>query len=108
MSEPLYDSAAQQNGAQVPADRDRLTPQEAYPDLHAGQPRDGGAPDGVDPGGVTADYTSESFPPAEGVFTPDVGPGGDDVDTSRTAAPGRYRTSSPGREVVEKVSDDAE
>jgi hypothetical protein len=108
MSEPLYDSAAQQNGAQVPGDQDRLTPQEAYPGMHAGRPRDGGAPDGVDPGGQPADYTSESFAPEEGIHTPDVGPGGDDVDTSRTAAPGRYRTPSPGREVVGKVSDDAE
>jgi hypothetical protein len=112
MTDQRYDSASQQNGASVPssADDGRTTPQDEFPDLHADQTRGGQArPPDMDPGGVhRAEGTSETAEPVRGTYTPDVGPGGSEVDTSRTATPGRYRTPSPGRDAVDRVSDDAE
>ncbi|WP_163571771.1 hypothetical protein [Fodinicola feengrottensis] len=92
------------------AGQGRTSPQEAFPDLHADQGRGEQRPADMDPGGVhRAEATSESAEPVLGTYTPDVGPGGSDVDTSRTATtPGRYRTESPGRDAVDRVSDDAE
>ena len=112
MAEPArYDSASQQNGASVPsvAGEERQTPQDTFPDLHAGKSRAGGPPADMDTGGVhLAEQTSETAEPVVGTYTPDVGPGGSDVDTSRTATPGRYRTPTPGPAVARQVSDDAE
>jgi hypothetical protein len=111
MTDQRFDSASQQNGVSVPesADEGRTTPQDEFPDLHAGQARGESRPSDMDPGGVhAARETSETAEPVAGTYTPDVGPGGSDVDTSRTATPGRYRTPSPGRDAVNRMSDDAE
>ncbi|GAA3391107.1 hypothetical protein [Cryptosporangium minutisporangium] len=42
----------------------------------------GGVPAGTAPEVTTAPGTSESMRPVEGVHTPDVGPGGRDIDTA--------------------------
>jgi len=61
------------------------------PDAH----ESGGRNAGIGPGtGLEAPAplgTSEGMAPVQGVHVPDVGPGGDDLDTADPAVPGRPR-----------------
>ena len=53
-----------------------------------------GAPQRTVPDVPPAQGTSEAMRPVQGVHTPDVGPGGDDVDTARRPMPGRTTQSA--------------
>lgn len=52
-----------------------------------------GAPEGTLPDAPAAEGTSEAAEPVQGVHTPDVGPGGEQVDTAATPVPGRTEGS---------------
>lgn len=52
-----------------------------------------GAPERAVPDAPPATGTSEAAEPVQGVHTPDVGPGGEQVDTATTPVPGRTQGS---------------
>ena len=69
------------------------TPREPnIPDAERTDRRDPDLPDGTATDVTPAEGTSADAPVVQGIYTPDVGPGGDDVDES-SALPNRYRTA---------------
>jgi hypothetical protein len=88
----------------------RRGPEDAAPDLHAGQPRPGSEPGGAEPPGgelpraeVPAAGTSEALRPVQGLHVPDIGEDG-------RAVPGRYRTegASGAREGTDEIRGDTD
>ncbi|MGB9376977.1 MAG: hypothetical protein WCB04_05615 [Mycobacteriales bacterium] len=59
----------------------------AAPGMHSDRPQ-AGVPDTTVTDTTPAPGTSEAMPPVQGTHTPDVGPGGDDLDTDDPASRG--------------------
>jgi len=74
---PTMPEEARTGYAEPPAPEDY--PVGSDPDLAQ---KAGGVPAGTAPEVATALGTSESLPPVDGVHTPDVGPGGEQLDTA--------------------------
>jgi hypothetical protein len=65
----------------------RETPNDRDPEGHVGMPPDTGPNPPAMPG------TSEKAKPVQGVYRPDVGPGGRDIDTGDHPLAGRARSA---------------
>jgi len=57
-------------------------------------PAPGMVPGGTAPAVQASFGTSETMQPVQGVHTPEVGPGGEDIDTAAHVTPGRVATTS--------------
>lgn len=63
------------------------TPYDSDPEGHVRMPPDTGPNPPAMPG------TSEDAEPVQGIYRPDIGPGGRDVDTTERPLPGRTRNA---------------
>jgi hypothetical protein len=89
---PTMPEEARTGYAEAPAPEDY--PVGSDPDLAE---KAGGVPRGTAPEVTTAPGTSESMRPVDGVHTPDVGPGGRDIDTASPPLTQRSETArGPG------------